>query len=161
VPILGEKTSRRAVVADTVYNRGKYLLTTSAFTTIDLRALLIKTADNGALPSSAWDVDLNDVAALLNVTNIDELTGTGYVRKTLASLTATEDDTGNQVVLDAADVTWTGIDAGTARAIVIYKYNASDASAELISIHDTNFPKVTNGGDLTVQWPVTGVITGT
>lgn len=150
-------------MADTVYNRGKYLITSGGVVwgTTDVRALLIKTADNGALPSSAWDVDLNDVAALLNVTNIDELTGTGYTRKTMAGFTVTEDDTGNQSIMDANDITWTGIDAGTARAIVVYKYNASDSSAELISIHDTNFPKVTNGGDLTVQWPSTGVITGT
>jgi hypothetical protein len=150
-------------VADTVYNRGKYLLTSGGVVwgTTDVRALLIKTTDNGALPSTAWDVDLNDVAALLNVANIDELSGTGYVRKTLAGMVVTEDDTGNQAILDANDVTWSGIDAGTARAIVVYKYNAADASAELISIHDTNFPKVTNGGDLTVQWPSTGVITGT
>ena len=150
-------------MADTVYNRGKYLLTSGGVVwgTTDVRALLIKTTDNGALPSTAWDVDLNDVAALLNVANIDELSGTGYVRKTLAGMVVTEDDTGNQAILDANDVTWSGIDAGTARAIVVYKYNAADASAELISIHDTNFPKVTNGGDLTVQWPSTGVITGT
>jgi hypothetical protein len=150
-------------VADTVYNRGKYLITSGGviWGTTDVRALLIVTTDNGALPSSAWDVDLNDVAALLNVSNIDEMSGTGYVRKTMAGFTVTEDDTGNQSVMDANDITWTSIDAGTARAIVVYKYNASDASAELISIHDTNFPKTTNGGDLTVQWPSTGVITGT
>lgn len=150
-------------MADTVYNRGKYLITSGGviWGTTDVRALLIVTTDNGALPSSAWDVDLNDVAALLNVSNIDEMSGTGYVRKTMAGFTVTEDDTGNQSVMDANDITWTSIDAGTARAIVVYKYNASDASAELISIHDTNFPKTTNGGDLTVQWPSTGVITGT
>jgi hypothetical protein len=106
-------------------------------------------------------VDLNTVADLEAVTNINEMSGTGYVRKTMAGMVVTEDDAGNQAIMDASDITWTGIDAGTARAIVVYKYNASDASAELISIHDTNFPKVTNGGDLTVQWPSTGVITGT
>jgi hypothetical protein len=150
-------------VANTVYNRGKYLITSGGVVwgSTDVRALLIVTTDNGTLPSSAWDVDLNDVAALLAVSNIDEMSGTGYVRKTMAGMTVTEDDTGNQAIMDANDITWTGIDAGTARAIVVYKYNASDSSAELISLHDTNFPKTTNGGDLTVQWPSTGVITGT
>lgn len=150
-------------MADTVYNRGKYLLSSGGVVwgTTDVRALLLVTGDNGALPSSAWDVDLNDVAALLAVTNIDEMTGTGYSRKTLAGFSVTEDDANNRVVLDASDVTWTAIDAGTARAIVVYKYNAADASAELISLHDTNFPKTTNGGDLTVQWPATGVVLAT
>lgn len=148
-------------MADTVYNRGKYLLTTEAWTGIDVRALLLVTVGDIALPSGAWDVDLNVVDDVLNVTNVNEMSGTGYVRKTLAGLTTTEDDTGNQVVLDANDITWTGIDAGIAQGILIYKYNASDASAQIISVHDTNFPKTTNGGDLTVAWPSTGVITGT
>ena len=148
-------------VADTVYNRGKYLLTTEAWTGIDVRALLLVTVGDIALPSGAWDVDLNVVDDVLNVTNVNEMSGTGYVRKTLGGLTTTEDDTGNQVVLDANDITWTGIDAGIAQGILIYKYNASDASAQIISVHDTNFPKTTNGGDLTVAWPSTGVITGT
>jgi hypothetical protein len=148
------------VVADTVYNRGKYLLSSGGIVwgTADLRALLIKTDDNGTLPSTAWDVDLNFVSDLEAVTNISELSGTGYSRKTLGTFVATEDDTNDWVTLDAADVTWTGIDAGTARAIVVYVYNASDAAAELVSLHDTNFPKTTNGGDLTVQWPATGII---
>jgi hypothetical protein len=152
-------------VADTVYNRGKYLITSGGviWGSTDVRALLLETADTGALPSGAWDPDLNFVSDVLGVSNVDELGtigGTGYVRKTMAGFTVTEDDAGDQSVMDANDITWTAIDAGIAAAIVVYKYNASDAAAELISIHTTNFPKTTNGGDLTVQWPSTGVITG-
>jgi len=149
-------------VADIVYNRGVYLITSGGviWGSTDVRALLLKTDDNGALPSSAWDYDLNTVADLEAVSNVSEVTGTGYVRKTLAGMTVTEDDANDRAVMDANDLVWTGINAGTVRAIVIYKYNASDASAELISLHDTNFPKVTNGGDLTVQWPTSGVIIG-
>lgn len=147
-------------MADTVYNRGKYLLSSGGIVwgTTDLRAMLIITDNDAALPSSAWDVDLNYVSDLEAVSNISEMSGTGYTRKTLGTFVATEDDTNNWVTLDAADVTWTGIDAGTARAIVVFKYNASDAAAELVSLHDTNFPKTTNGGDLTVQWPSTGIV---
>lgn len=150
-------------MADTVYNRGKYLIGSGGviWGTTDVRALLIITDDNGSLPSGAWDPDLNFISDLEAVTNVSEMSGTGYVRKTMGGFSVTEDDTGDQVVLDANDITWTAIDAGTARAIVVYKYNASDSAAELISLHDTNFPKATNGGDLTVQWPSTGVITGT
>ena len=149
-------------MADTVFNRGKYLLTTGGIVwgTTDMRALLIKTDDNGTLPSGAYDPDLNTVADLEAVSNVSEMSGTGYSRKTMGGMAATEDDTNNRVVLDANDLTWTAINAGTARAVVVYKYNASDASAELLSIHDTNFPKTTNGGDLTVQWPATGVVIG-
>lgn len=147
-------------MADTVYNRGKYLLTTGGVVwgTTDLRLLLLITDDNNALPAAAWDPDLNTVADLVAVTNVSEATGTGYVRKTLSGMVVTEDDTNNRAVLDADDITWTGLSAGTVRAAVVYKYNAADASAELISLHDTNFPKVTTGGDMTLAWPATGVL---
>lgn len=148
-------------MSDTVYNRGKYLLATGGVVwgTTDMRALLLITDDDGALPSSAWNPDLNTVADLVAVSNLSEMSGTGYSRITLTGMTVTEDDTNDWAVLDADNLSWAGLDAGTARAVVVFKHNASDASAELFSIHDTNFPKVTTGGDVTMQWPSTGVAT--
>jgi hypothetical protein len=144
-----------------MYNRGKYLVTTGGviWGTTDVRALLIVTSDNGALPSAAWNPDLNTVADLLAVSNVDEASGTGYSRKIMAGFVITEDDTNDWVVFDANDLVWAGLSAGTVRAVITYKHNASDASAELISIHDTGFPQVSGGSDLTVKWPTTGVVT--
>ena len=147
-------------MADTVYNRGRYLLGGGGvlWGTTDLRVLLLITDDDQALPSAAWDKTLNTVSELLAVSNVSEAAGAGYSRKTLAGMVVSEDDGNNRVILDADDVSWSGLDVGTVQAAVVFKYNADDASAELLSLHDTGFPKVTGGVELVLQWPVTGVL---
>ena len=87
-----------------------------------------------------------------------ELTGTGYVagwgnsgRKTLGTKAIIVNKGSDRSEFDAADVTWTGIDAGTAAQMLAIVENATDdTNTRLVSHHDTNFPVVTNGGDLTV-----------
>jgi len=92
-----------------------------------------------------------------------ELSGTGYVRKTLASKTMTYDATNDRVSWDAADVTWTAITAGTAAQATIWSNAAStDASRRLwLNVDTGGFPVVTNGGDLTIQWNASGIALGT
>ena len=86
-----------------------------------------------------------------------ELSGTGYVagfgnsgRKVLGTKTITIDKATDRADFDAADVTWTAIDAGTASEMLAIVEITSDAASWLISHHDTNFPVTTNGGNLTV-----------
>ena len=95
-----------------------------------------------------------------------ELTGTGYTagfggagRKTLASKTITVDKTNDRAEFDCADITWTGINAGTAaRATVMKEITNDAASKEIANIDDGGFPIVTNGGDLTFQVNAEGLI---
>ncbi|MFQ5641666.1 MAG: hypothetical protein ACE5IR_27135 [bacterium] len=96
-----------------------------------------------------------------------ELTGTGYIagwgnsgRKALTSVTATADKTNDRAELDAADLTWSGINAGTAAAAIIIKEGgANDTTSRLIAYIDSGgFPITTNGGDLTVTWNAEGII---
>lgn len=135
-------------MANLVYNKGKALLANGG---LDWDAATIKAALVGTAYTANADHNfLSEVTA--------ELSGTGYVRKTLAGCTVTEDDTNDRAILDANDVTWTGINAGTAAAVVIYKDNASDAAAELICYVDVT-DTVTNGGDFTVQWSTAGILT--
>ncbi len=95
-----------------------------------------------------------------------ELTGTGYTsgfgnsgRKTLASKAIVVDKPNDRAEFDAADVTWTGISAGTAAQATILKEITNDAASITIANVDTGgFPIVTNGGDLTIQWNAEGII---
>ncbi|KKN22947.1 hypothetical protein LCGC14_0909900 [marine sediment metagenome] len=95
-----------------------------------------------------------------------ELTGTGYTsgfgnsgRKALASRAIVVDKPNNRAEFDAADVTWTGIDAGTAAQATIMKEITNDAaSITIANIDSGGFPIVTNGGDLTIQWNAEGII---
>lgn len=96
-----------------------------------------------------------------------ELSGTGYVagyagagRKTLAGKTITESDATDRAIFDANDLVWAAINAGTAAAVIIFKNgSADDTTSKLIAYIDSGgFPKVTNGGDLTVTWNAAGVV---
>lgn len=110
------------------------------------------------------DKDHSFVSSITSGTT-KELSGTGYVagfggsgRKTLASKTVTQNDTSDIGYFDAADVTWTGINAGTVGYVVVLKEVTSDADSPIIAIHDVSPDVVTNGGDYTVQWASDGVL---
>ena len=88
--------------------------------------------------------------------NADEASGTGYVRKDLASCAVTVNDTDDRAEADAADVTWTGLDCGTIAAAVVYKFITTDADHILICHLDFT-DLVTNGGDVTLQFATAGL----
>jgi len=91
-----------------------------------------------------------------------ELSGTGYARAALASKALTYDAANDRVEWDAADTTYSGIDAGTAaQATILDDTGATDADKRLLANIDSGgFPVVTNGGDLTIQWNAEGIIHG-
>lgn len=87
-----------------------------------------------------------------------ELSGTGYSRKTLASKTVTRSNSPIRGVFDAADITWAGINAGAAAALIIAAdLGADSASPLLVYIDSGGFPITTNGGDLAVAWAAGGI----
>lgn len=93
-----------------------------------------------------------------------ELSGTGYTggfagsgRKALASETIVWDTGNSRVELDAADITWTGIDAGTIEHATIMKEITNDA-ASLVVVEIDLATQVTNGGDITIQWDAEGIV---
>lgn len=141
-------------MADFIYNTGGKELWDS---TIALLSNTIKVM----LCTSAYVADRDDDVVDAGGANdpIDrELSGTGYTagwggsgRKTLASKTITVDKVNDRSEFDCADVVWTAINAGTAaQMLAIKEGGANDTTSRLISHHDSNFPVVTNGGDLTV-----------
>ena len=92
-----------------------------------------------------------------------ELSGTGYTggfggsgRKTLASKALAKSDTTDKAYFDAADVTWSAINAGTIGYAVVFKEITSDALSPVIANVDVA-DIVTNGGDVTIAWASTGI----
>lgn len=111
--------------------------------------------------------DVTDTANDANAGN--EMSGTGYSRKTLGTKTTTKDDTDGEGVFDAADTTWTGLDAGTIQTIVIYKQVGTDDTTPgddpVVAVLDddsagslADLPLTTNGSDVTIQWSAEGII---
>lgn len=60
---------------------------------------------------------------------------------------------------DADDATVTVL-AGTGKAIVLYKYNATPGAAALLAYIDSivNAPFTSSGGTLPITWPSTGIV---
>lgn len=149
-------------MASLVYNRAKKEILDG---TIDLVSNTIKVM---LVTSSYVADDAHDfVEEAADDANEHELSGTGYAagfagsgRKTLSNKAFSEDDGNNRGEFDdTADITWTGIDAGTADAAIVYKHNSADTDSVLIAYIDTGgFPIVTNGGDLTIQWNAEGIL---
>lgn len=88
----------------------------------------------------------------------EELSGTGYVRKTLVNKGVSEDVANNRGEFTADPVVWNAINAGTAKGVVLFKSTGNDATAELIAFLEFSSPVVTNGGDFTVNWNAEGIL---
>lgn len=149
-------------MASLVYNRAKKEILDG---TIDLLTDTLKIM----LVTSSYvaDPDNDFVEEGVDDANEHELSGTGYVagfagsgRKTLSGKAVTEDDANDRAEFDdSGDITWSGINAGTAAAAILYKHLTADTASVLIAYIDSGgFPIVTNGGDLTIQWNAEGIL---
>ena len=135
-------------------NRGLFCILGS---TVNLTSDTIKVMllDDEALATK----DINFVSEI----SADELTGTGYVggfagagRKTLGSKTFTEDDGNDWAFFDAADSTWTAINAGSAQMAAVIKEVTTDADSLVLGFVDVT-DIMTNGSDITINWAATGL----
>ena len=103
------------------------------------------------LLTAAPDIDADTFISDLT----GEITGGGYVRKTLASKTVTTDDTNNRTVADAADVEWTAL-SNTFRYYVVAQSTGNDATSRVIAAHDLGANQTVENGTYTITWPTTG-----
>lgn len=85
-----------------------------------------------------------------------ELSGGGYVRKTLASKTVTTDDANNRAIADAADVQWTSL-TGTFRYIITFEDTGVASTSRLLSVIDTGSDQTLANGTYDLTWPTSGV----
>lgn len=111
------------------------------------------------LHTSSYTPDIDLDLDFADATN--ELSGTGYTAngEQLGTQAVTQDDTDDEGVFDAENVTWTSIDAGTAALALLMSWTGTAGTSLLIgSIDSGGFPIVTNGGDLTIQWNSEGII---
>ncbi len=96
-----------------------------------------------------------------------EPNGTGYTgghagagRQTLASRSwAITGST--KVMLDAADIVWTGFNAGSIRQATLMKEGAANTSDNLICNVEFSGTVTPGGSDFTITWAATGIFYGT
>lgn len=131
-------------MANALYNKAKESFI-SQNPSIDLDTDTIKVAlvDTGTYTFSAAHQYYSSV------------TGVVGTPATLASKTITNG------VFDAADVTFAAVSGASVEALVVYKDTGSAATSPLIAYIDTgtNLPVTPNGGDITIQWNASGILT--
>ncbi len=88
----------------------------------------------------------------------DEASGDGYTAggEELANRSVTQDDTEDEGVFDADDVTWEDLDVGTPSHAIIYRDSGSPSSSPLIAAVELGV--ASNGQDYTIQWAEGGIL---
>lgn len=139
-------------MADVIYNSFKRDVMNGA---VSLSADLIKVM----LVTSAYTPDQDSHSKKSSVTN--EIAGTGYTSggKGLSGKTIAVDNTDNEGVFDASDLTWTSA-SFTARGAVLYKSRGGAASAdELVAYIDFGSNKQsTSPGSFVITWNSEGIL---
>lgn len=110
------------------------------------------------LVTSAYTPDQDAHTKRSDIT--DETSGTGYSAggSSLANKAVTVDNTDNEGVFDADDLSWT-TSSFTARGAVLYKSRGGASSAdELIAYLDFTTDKTVSSGTFTIQWAAEGIL---
>ena len=145
-------------MSSVIYNAAKKKLCdgTIAFITDTIKCMLV---------SSAYTPNADDeFVDAITASPSAELSGTGYVagfggagRKSLTANAINVDNVNDRAEFDAADLTWSAIDAGTIKYLVLIKEVTNDAASHLIAAIDIG-SQATNGGDITVTWNAEGIL---
>lgn len=126
-------------MAESITNRGKYLLCTTGVASLDWRMGVFTGTQTGV-----HSVDLNTVADLDAVTSVAIHTERLNID---SGMTATEDDTNDRVNIDAANQAFAAAAGVTAQGVFFYhEGGGTDATRDLISVHSTGFPQPMDGG---------------
>ncbi len=106
--------------------------------------------------SHTTDIDAHEY---IDDVSANEVSGTGYTAggATLASKTVTKDNTDDEGVFDAADITWS-TSTLTARYAVVYKDTGDPATSPIFNIIDFGSNQISTAGDFTVQWGTEGIL---
>jgi len=114
------------------------------------------------IEADATLIDVDTVTALVAGTT-NEVTNSGYARKTLdnatGGITVTVDDTNDRTDVDVPDQTWTAVVAGDGWNDVVFAYDSdstggTDANVVPMTLHD--FVVTPDGSDITAQIAVGG-----
>lgn len=88
----------------------------------------------------------------------NEISGTGYERKTLSNQSVTYDLGNDILIFDGDDVLYSGIDVGTVASAIIFQEGANDDVSTLIA--DVNFDDFTTvGEDAALIFDANGIFT--
>jgi len=127
----------------------------------DIRVALY---DNGVAFSFDPDVHQFVGDVIDGGTTAQEPSDSSYSRQSLANQTTSADDTDDEGVFDADDVTFSSLSTtNQIQGVVIYKQVTDDTDSPIIAViddtDDSDLPAVTNGTDFIIEWSANGVLT--
>lgn len=121
-------------------------------------ALIVVVLALSGLESDAVLKDKDTLAAVLSgATN--EVTNTGYARKTVTNPTVTVDDTNDRTNVDMGDQTWAAVDEGDvwAKALICYDGDtAGGTDANIIPLVALDFAVTPDGSEVKLQFNSNG-----
>jgi hypothetical protein len=130
------------VATNYLTNKGRY---DALYAYLNGATILVALLDENFVPSKSAIVFADDLT--------DELTCTGYERKTLGTVVISQDDTLHLGKLTAADVVWAALgpatEGPTAQYAAFIKVVNDDTDSPVIAIMDVAKP--TNGGVFTLS----------
>ena len=141
-----------------VFNEAKRALAEGEidFALDDIRVILVMT-------NTTFDIDV-DIDTLADVTTADYYDGANHDStngQALDNHAVNEDAPNNRAEFDADDEVFTALGVGTrqAQGIVVFKWVTNLGLSVPIAFIDTGgFPFDGNGGDVTFQWNVEGIL---
>lgn len=100
-----------------------------------------------------------DTQEFIDDVSANEVSGTGYTAggATLAGKATTVDNTDDEGVFDANDVTWSNSTI-TARYAVVYKDTGTPGTSPIIAIIDFGSDQTSSNADFTIQWSSEGIL---
>lgn len=135
-----------------IYNDAKEQLLIGSFnlSTDTMRVVLV----TGYTPNIDTHAAYSDVSGV-------EVTGSGYTAggSALASLAVTQDNTNDRAAWDAADLTFTALNAGTPSHAVVQRQGASATTATNKLLMYFVLGRASNGGDYTLAFNSLGLLT--
>lgn len=140
-------------MASFTFTKGKYLFLTKALDLVNdtIRITIVMTN------SSVTTAGQQDVSTISALTTLDQMDGSGYVRKLMGAVTVkavTQDNTNHRAIFtsDTTGIIWTALGAGTRsmKGAIIYQDTTgtnNDATNIPIFWIDGGFPLAANGTD--------------
>ena len=100
-----------------------------------------------------------DAHEFIDDVSANEVSGTGYSAggAALANKAVTQDNTDNEGVFDADDLTWSSSSI-TARYAAIYKDTGTPGTSPILAILDFGEDKTSTSGNFTIQWADEGIL---
>ena len=109
-----------------------------------------------ALLSSAYTADVQNDDNWGEISSL-EITGNNYSSPGAELTTKSVTASGQEVVFNADDVTWSNSSITAYYAVVFDNTSTAAANKKLLSYTDFGGAKIADGGDFTIQWSTAGI----